>query len=554
MKQTLAHCIAQSIQQARQESLFQFDPELTPEIVIENPAEKSHGDFACTIAMRLAKVAKMSPRAIAEIIADRLEHETIAKVEIAGPGFINFFIQPSYYFQQVQQILSAGENYGRQPVCTDKSVMVEFVSANPTGPLHIGHGRGAAVGDAIARILSFAGWNIFREYYVNDAGNQMNNLGRSTYIRYMQLLGYDIQLDDQCYQGEYIRDIARDILTKYGPKFEGDESCISLFTQLTGDVILQGIREDLATFRVYFDNYFSEITLHNDGQVEQKLSELKQQNKIYEKDSALWARTSDFGDDKDRVVQRTNGETTYFAADIAYHRNKIERGFHTMIDVWGADHHGYVPRMKAAIQLLGRDPADLEIVLIQLVSLLRSGEPVAMSTRSGEFDSLIDVINEVGTDAARYFFLMRRSDSHLDFDLELAKQQTNDNPVFYVQYCHARCCSILEQLKTNNLYYNINPQQINLDCLDTTQELELCKSLCRFPEVIQQAASTREPHRIPHYLNEVASAFHSFYNVCHVMGAPDDKRLKARTLLVEATAQVVRNGLEVIGVSAPQKM
>lgn len=556
MRQLIAECVRNAIEQAIQRGTLSLpEGQGLPEIIIENPKEKSFGDFACTIAMPLAKIMGQPPRAIAQAIMAHLSHSAIEKVEIAGPGFMNFFVRPAASLEVLRTILREGEQYGRSAVGQNRRVMVEFVSANPTGPLHIGHGRGAAVGDAIARILEYAGYNVHREYYINDAGNQMNNLGLSTYIRYMQLLGHEeMALEESCYQGDYITDIARDVLTKYGRKFEGDRSSIPFFTTLTGDVILQGIKDDLQRFRVSFDHYFSEKDLHEQGHVSRELDQLQTAGKAYEEGDALWVRTTAFGDDKDRVVRRGNGETTYFAADIAYHRNKFQRGFDTLIDIWGADHHGYVNRLKAAVNLLDRNPDDLEVILIQLVSLQRAGVPVAMSTRSGEFDALHDVLDEVGTDAARYFFLMRRCDSHLDFDLELAKQQTNDNPVFYVQYCHARCCSIIEQLKANDKYPQQNLDAIDFSVMDTEQEKDLAKVLGRFTEVVEGAALAREPHRIPHYLNEVASAFHSFYNVCRVMNAPTQELLAARTIMVEATRQVVCNGLHVIGIDAPQRM
>ncbi|WP_027389269.1 arginine--tRNA ligase [Chrysiogenes arsenatis] len=556
MKQVLSTIIRQSITKAITTGEFPIPPSQVPDIIIEIPKDKSFGDYACNVAMQLARPTRLSPRRIAEIIVTHsAEHPYMAKCEIAGPGFINFTIADAAYHDKLREVFVQQEQYGASNVGKKHKVMVEFVSANPTGPLHIGHGRGAAVGDTLARLLAFAGYDVTREYYINDAGNQMNNLGRSTYIRYMQLLGHEsFQLDENCYQGDYIIGIARDVVAKYGPKFEHDDAALPFFTKLTGDIILQGIIDDLKTFEVTFDTYFSEKSLHEGGHVARVLDQLLETKGAYEEDGALWVKTTNYTDDKDRVVRRSNGETTYFAADIAYHKNKLDREFTTIIDIWGADHHGYVGRMNAAMQLLGAPENTLEVILIQLVNLLRDGKPVAMSTRSGEFDALIDVLNEVGTDAARYFFLMRRSDSQLDFDLELAKKQTNENPVFYVQYSHARCCSIVEQLKANQQYPALPLENISLAAVTSPQERELIKTLVKFPEVVAGAALAREGHRIPHYLNELASNFHSFYNTCRVIGAETDELTAARTTLVEATRQVVANGLHLLGVSAPQKM
>lgn len=556
MKQVLSTIIRQSIKKAITTGEFPIPPSQVPDIIIEIPKDKNFGDYACNVAMQLARPTRLSPRRIAEIImAHSVDHPYIAKCEIAGPGFINFTIADAAYHDKLREVFVQQERYGASDVGNNSKVMVEFVSANPTGPLHIGHGRGAAVGDTLARILAFAGYDVTREYYINDAGNQMNNLGRSTYIRYMQLLGHEsFQLDTNCYQGDYIIDIARDVIAKYGPKFENDDTALPFFTKLTGDLILQGIIDDLKTFSVTFDTYFSEKSLHADGCVTAVLDELLETKGAYEDDGALWVKTTNFADDKDRVVRRSNGETTYFAADIAYHKNKLDREFTTIIDIWGADHHGYVGRMNAAMQLLGAPDNTLEVILIQLVNLLRDGKPVAMSTRSGEFDALIDVLKEVGTDAARYFFLMRRSDSQLDFDLELAKKQTNENPVFYVQYSHARCCSIVEQLQANQQYPAHPLENIPLAVATSPQERELLKTIVKFPEIVAGAALAREGHRIPHYLNELAANFHSFYNTCRVIGAETNELTAARVALVEATRQVVANGLHLLGVSAPQKM
>ncbi|RQW83602.1 MAG: arginine--tRNA ligase [Geobacter sp.] len=527
-----------------------------PEIVIEVPAHAEHGDFATNVAMQLAKQEKKAPRQIAENLVKELEcnSELLEKVEIAGPGFINFFIQKDLWRESLKCIVAAGDDYGKGTAGNGKKVQVEFVSANPTGPLHIGHGRGAATGDAVASILSAAGFEVNREYYINDAGNQMDTLGRSVYLRYCELLGKSIEFPENCYQGDYIKDIARDLVTKFASRYldAPEEKSIPVFAKLGGDIILQGIKQDLEDFGVVHNSWFSEQTLFDSGKVAEAISYMQQNGFIYENDGALWFRTTDFGDDKDRVVVRGNGVTTYFASDIAYHKEKYERGFDWVIDVWGADHHGYVPRLKGIVQGLGRSADDLKIILVQLVSLLRDGVPVAMSTRSGEFVTLKEVVDEVGRDAARYFFLMRRSDSQLDFDLELAKRQSTENPVYYVQYAHARICSIFETVTERGLVPK-DFSKIPLQKLDSSEEMSLIKLLGQFPEVVEGSALNFEPHRITYYLQELAGLFHSFYNKHRVIGE-DPELSAARLLLLKCTAQTLKNGLSLLGVSAPERM
>ena len=529
---------------------------IVPEIVIEVPTHAEHGDFATNVAMQLAKPEKKAPRQIAEILINTLKNnsELFEKVEIAGPGFINFFINKSLWRDSLKSIVIAGDDYGKGTAGKGKKVQVEFVSANPTGPLHIGHGRGAATGDAVASILTAAGFEVEREYYINDAGNQMDTLGKSVYLRYCELLGKPAEFPEKCYQGDYIKDIARDLITKFGSRYldiPEDES-IPVFARLGGDIILQGIKQDLEDFGVVHNTWFSEQTLFDSGKVDEAISQMQQNGFIYENEGALWFRTTDFGDDKDRVVVRSNGVTTYFASDIAYHKEKYQRGFDWVIDVWGADHHGYVPRLKGIVQGLGRDADDLKIILVQLVSLMRDGVPVAMSTRSGEFVTLKEVVDEVGRDAARYFFLMRRSDSQLDFDLELAKRQSTENPVYYVQYAHARICSIFETATERG----ITPEdfsKIPLGKLDAPEEMALIKFLGQFPAVVEGSALNFEPHRITYYLQELAGLFHSFYNKHRVIGE-DPELSAARLLLLKCTAQTLKNGLLLLGVSAPERM
>jgi len=529
---------------------------IVPEIVIEVPAHSEHGDFATNVAMQLAKPEKKAPRQIAEILVKMLESnsELFEKVEIAGPGFINFFIKKELWRESLKRIVVAGDDYGKGTAGNGKKVQVEFVSANPTGPLHIGHGRGAATGDAVASILSAAGFEVNREYYINDAGNQMDTLGRSVYLRYCELLGKSIEFPANCYQGDYIKDIARDLVTKFASRYldAPEEESIPVFARLGGDIILQWIKQDLEDFGVVHNSWFSEQTLFDSGKVAEAITYMQQNGFIYENDGALWFRTTDFGDDKDRVVARGNGVTTPSASDIAYHKEKFERGFDWVIDVWGADHHGYVPRLKGIVQGLGRSADDLKIILVQLVSLLRDGVPVAMSTRSGEFVTLKEVVDEVGRDAARYFFLMRRSDSQLDFDLELAKRQSTENPVYYVQYAHARICSIFETVTERGLVPN-DFTKIPLGKLDSSEEMSLIKLLGQFPEVVEGSALNFEPHRITYYLQELAGLFHSFYNKHRVIGE-DPELSAARLLLLKCTAQTLKNGLTLLGVSAPERM
>ena len=553
MKEQLRACILKGI-----EGCF-ADGTLTsgevPAINVEKPAHPEHGDFATNVAMQMAKPERKSPRAIAEILVKKLagSSDLIESLEIAGPGFINFFIKDAAWRKVLVEIDQAGSEFGRSTVGAGKKVQVEFVSANPTGPLHIGHGRGAATGDAVASLLEAAGFDVQREYYINDAGNQMNTLGLSGLLRYRQLLGQEVEFPENCYQGDYIKDIARDAITKHGDRFlkVPQEEGVAFFAKMGGDLILRGIDEDLQSFGVRLDNWFSEQSLFDDGKVTSAIAEMQEKGLIYEQDGALWFRTTDYGDDKDRVVVRSNGVTTYFASDIAYHREKFSRGFDWVIDVWGADHHGYVPRLKGIVQGLGRDPEDLGIILVQLVSLLRDGAPVAMSTRSGEFVTLKEVVDEVGRDAARFFFLMRRSDSQLDFDLELAKRQSTDNPVYYVQYAHARIKSIFETARERG--FEPAFENVRLDLLESADDMALIKKLSVYPELLEAAALNFEPHRITYYLQELAGEFHSFYNKSRVI-TEEPELTQARLFLLHCVAVTIKNALTVLGISAPERM
>jgi arginyl-tRNA synthetase len=434
-------------------------------------------------------------------------------------------------------------------------VQVEYVSANPTGPLHIGHGRGAAIGDSLTRILRATGHEVQTEYYLNDAGRQMLMLGNSVWIRLKQLAGQDVALPDESYKGEYIRDIAADILADKGQSFldTPEDEAVKYCKDVAVDEILTGIKEDLTNFRVEHQNWFSEKSLVNDGIVEKTLADLKAKGLAYDKDGALWFESTRFGDDKDRVLRKSNGYLTYFASDIAYHADKIDRGFDLMVDIWGADHHGYVPRMKAGIEAIGNDRESLQVILVQLVNLLRNGEQIAMSTRAGKFETLADVCQEVGVDAARFIFLSRKSDSHLDFDLEVVKQQSMDNPVYYVQYAHARICSLMAKAEERGIK-ETEPKMDLLTLLDTPEDLALLKKMDRFPDVLTLAARTLSPHHVSYYLQELAGDLHRYYNVHHILNAPQPELLQARLHLFKAVAQILRNGLDLLGVSAPEKM
>ena len=526
------------------------------EIQLEVPRVEAHGDFATNIALTLAKPNKCSPRDIAASFVEQLADGDgyFARVEIAGPGFINLVISPSAWFQILDEIHRLGHDYGRSHLGHGRSVQVEFVSANPTGPLHVGHGRGAAVGDALASILEATGHRVEREYYINDAGTQIETLGRSVFLRYQQLLGRQVDFPETCYQGDYIQARAREMQKIHGDSYlnVSEEEALPLFSDYAGKRILDGIRNDLQEFGVNYDRWFSEKSLYENGAVDRVIETLKAAGHIYEKDGALWFRSTVLGDEKDRVVVRANGMTTYFASDLAYHQDKYLRGLDLVIDLWGADHHGYMDRMYAGVMALGQEREALRLLLVQLVNLLRKGQQVTMSTRAGEFVTLRDVIAEVGRDAARFIFLTRRSDSPLDFDLELAKEKSADNPVYYVQYAHARISSIIRLAEEQKLALDVK-EKLDFNRLNLPEEIALIKQLSLYPEVVENSARFLEPHRIPYYLTQLASAFHSYYK--HHRIIQDDLALaQARFNLVQAIRVVIRNGLGLLGVSAPEKM
>ena len=526
-------------------------------VEVETPKHGAHGDLATNFAMLNASAQKMAPRKIAEAVLHHLADPEgiIAQTEIAGPGFINFFISQTAWHPFLEEIHEKDTAYGASGIGAGQKVQVEFVSANPTGPLHVGHGRGAVVGDTVAALLDFCGYVVSREYYINDSGKQIQTLGRSVYLRCLEASGRAIDFPEDCYQGDYIKEIADAVSAENGEwiRSEEPEAAIAYLARHAGTKILEGIREDLTVLGVGFDNWFSEQSLYDSNKVENGILELQAQGLVYEKDGALWFRTEAHGDEKDRVVVRNNGQTTYFASDIAYHRDKFDRGFDQIIDVWGADHHGYIARIKAAIKAAGKDERQFHVILTQLVNLLRGGEPVTMSTRAGRFVTLREVIDEVGRDAVRFIFLTRHYDSQLDFDLEVAKQQTNDNPVYYVQYVHARISSIFKKAETEKGIQPAAGRPDSVDRLTEPEEIALIKHMSRYPEVIDTAAQWMEPHRIAFYLMDLAAAFHAYYNKHRVL--TDDPALaNARLYLVGAVRRIIRNGLLLLGVSAPETM
>ena len=527
-----------------------------PEIEVEEPNAGSHGDFSTNISMVMASIQKMPPRKIAEAIIKNINDPDgmLDKTEIAGPGFINFFLNKHSWHPVLREIHEQDALYGASDIGKEKKIQVEFVSANPTGPLHVGHGRGAAVGDSVANILLFCGYNVEKEYYINDSGRQINTLGRSVFLRYKELFEADVQFPEDCYQGDYVRDLAGKARDDNGDKLlsMSEEEAIKYCARFAAKDILSEIKEDLESFGVVFDRWYSEQSLFDSGKVDKIINDFRKQNIIFEDDGALWFRTKDFGDEKNRVVVRSNGLTTYFASDIAYHQDKFDRGFERVVDVWGADHHGYIPRVSAAIEASGHTRDKFNVILIQLVNLLRDGEPVAMSTRSGEFVTLRDVISEVGSDAARFIFLTRHYESALDFDLELAKKKTNDNPVYYVQYVHARISSIVRKAQERGIS-EIVWNDAAISRLNEPEEIQLIKIMARYPEIVRCSAEYMEPHRITYYLMNLASAFHAYYNKHRVL--TDEAELTiGRLYLVLAIKKIIRNGLSLLGVSAPEKM
>jgi arginyl-tRNA synthetase len=571
MKITIRKIILDAAQKAYENGLLTSDQ--VPEMEIEEPRHQSHGDFSTNFAMVCAAIQKMPPRKIAQILVSEIEASNnasdgvsgktpgktanlIEKIEIAGPGFINFFLSNKAWHPVIDTILSQDKIYGASDMGKNEKIQVEFVSANPTGPLHVGHGRGAAVGDSVGNILDFAGFDVQKEFYINDSGRQIRTLGNSVWIRLQQIAGKEIKFPDDCYQGDYIMDLARKILEKEGNKFiqKDEDQAITHCAEFAAKKILSGIKQDLSDFGVTFDQWFSEQSLYEAGRVQKMIDDFQSKDLIFEKEGALWFRTQDFGDEKNRVVVRNNGLTTYFASDIAYHMEKYERGFDKVIDVWGADHHGYIKRIDASIVASGQKSEQFEVILVQLVNLLKGGKPFQMSKRAGDFVTLKNIVDEVGRDAARFLFLSRSYDSGLDFDLELAKQKNSDNPVYYVQYVHARITGILLKAKQEGILQDIDFNEAkNLHLLNAVEEINLIKILSAFKENVEKSAKTLHPHVIFTYLMSLAAAFHSYYNKYKVI--TDDKELtRARLSLVLGVKKVIRNALTLLGVSAPERM
>lgn len=588
MKSHIQTLITQSLQKLQQTGLLPSD--INANIVVEHARDKKFGDFASNIAMILAKSTKTNPRDLAVKIIENLPSSSkISKAEIAGPGFINFFVQENAFNDVVAQILQEKQNFGRNQSNKEELIHIEFVSSNPTGPLHVGHGRSAAFGSALCHLLRANGARLHTEYYVNDAGRQMNILATSVFLRYLELLGEKINFPRNGYKGDYIADIAQALLDKYGKQFQVDlaalyqdvptdeisegqgdkeahidglianaqqllgEKSYQLIFDLALETILAGIQHDLADFGVTYDEWFSERSLFNDDFIYKTIAQLKVNGHTYESEGNVWFRSTDFGDDKDRVLIRKNGIPTYFATDISYHLSKFVRGASHVIDVLGSDHHGYIPRVKAAMQALNIPTEKLTFLTVQFAILFRGEERVQMSTRSGSFVTLHDLQEEVGKDAARYFYVMRKNEQHLDFDLELAKSQSNDNPVYYIQYAHARICSVLRQLAEKGLTVDTAQGLANLTLLNEPHEKALIELLDKYPEVVESAGRAYEPHQVCHYLKELANHFHSYYNA-HQFSVAEPALRNARMTLILAVKQVLNNGLELLGISAPEAM
>ena len=586
MKQKIEGLIIQAVEKLMAEGVLNLDT--TPAIMIERTRDAQHGDFASNLALVLAKPAKLNPRQLAEkIIAALPINDAITKIELAGPGFINFFVNPNMQYAVIKQIHELGHSFGLSTIGKGKKIQVEFVSANPTGPLHVGHGRGAAYGSAVSDLLEAVGFEVHREYYVNDAGRQMDILATSIWLRYLEVCGEHVTFPSNAYRGDYARTIASDIYNNDkdnyrrtielvledipadepdgGDKDEHIDALIARMKTLLGPVlyreffqiglatILEDIKLDLIEFGVDYQQWFSERQLMDDSSVENALERLRIGGYLYEQEGAIWFSSSQLGDEKDRVVIRENGQYTYFASDIAYHMNKLDRGFDQIIDIWGADHHGYVPRVKAAIKALGADESKLNVLLVQFAVLYRGEERVQMSTRSGEFVTLRQLRSEVGKDAARFFYLMRRSEQHMDFDLKLATSKSNDNPVFYVQYAHARVCSVLRQLDEKGWGKNLLLGLENLEKLTEEHESSLLATLARYPEVLERSALQYEPHQLVIYLRDLAHDFHTYYNA-HQFLVDDEVLRNARLSLICAVKQVLANGLGLLSINAPESM
>jgi len=582
MKQIVAQLVSNAI--ASLPELADAAADLSIESTVERTRDASHGDFASNVAMRLAKSARKSPRDIAASLVEAIGDNVIVdKIEIAGPGFINFYLSPAAFHAELESILEAGDDYGRQPQKDAPKILLEFVSANPTGPLHVGHGRHGSYGATVGNLLEAAGYPVFREYYVNDAGRQMDILGVSVWLRWLEARGVAVDFPKGGYRGDYIREIAGEVDTSGIDPVTAEavaadlpnnsdenadayvDALVARCKELHGEdgfdrirqqsleSIRADIEDDLAGFGVVFDNWYSEQQLTKGDAIDRALAVLEERGMLYVKDGATWFRATDFGDEKDRVVVRDNGVKTYFASDIAYHFEKRERGFDLLLDILGADHHGYVPRVRAGLEAMGYEGEDLEVELVQFVTLYRGGEKMQMSTRSGEFDTLRQLRAEVGNDAARFYYVSRSNDQHLDFDLDVAKSQSNDNPVYYIQYAHARVASVFRQLAEKSLQWDEANGRAHLDLLTEPQEKTLMTTLSRYPEVVELAANNRAPQHLVHFLRDLANDFHTYYNA-HAFIVDDADLRDARLYLISATRNVIANGLGILGVSAPDKM
>jgi arginyl-tRNA synthetase len=550
VKKTILDSIEKNIKQSN------FQIKIIPELILLTPKNKSHGDLSTNIAMQLSRELKLKPLDIAHFIVDNLniKDSIIGEVEIVRPGFINFCLKENWLYQIIDEIREKGEDYGKVNLGKGKKIQVEFVSVNPTGPLHVGHGKCAAVGDALSNILKAAGYKVEKEYYINDQGRQIDLLGQSVQVRYNNLLGEEEEFPPDGYKGKYIIDLAKDIIDKFQDKYKGrdDQESREFFKEFTLKNILEGIKEDLKDFGVEFDEWFSESSLYKQNKLQEVIELLQQKGFLYKEKGALWLKTTIFGDEKDRVVIRENSIPTYFASDIAYHQDKYQRGFEKIIDIWGADHHGYIQRMKAAVQALGYPEDSLGVLIVQFVTLIRDGKEVGMSTRGGEFITLKDLIKEVGKDVARYFFLMRSHDSHTEFDLDVAKSQSMENPVYYIQYAYARICSIIK--KAEQAGVKIDKSKLSkLQLLDKEEEFELIKKLSSLKEVIKKSALTWKPHFLTTYLYDLASSFHKYYTV-HRIITEDEELTRARLILIDCTRIVLFNSLKILGVSVPESM
>ncbi|MGM0866893.1 MAG: arginine--tRNA ligase [Bacillota bacterium] len=526
-----------------------------PDVILEVPKEKSHGDYSTNMAMQLARVAKKAPRMIADDIMANFDQSkaSIEKMEIAGPGFINFYMNNEYLTDLIPLILDQNQEYGQSDAGNGERVNVEFVSANPTGDLHLGHARGAAVGDSLCNVLEKAGYKVTREYYINDAGNQIHNLAISVEARYFQALGEDKAMPEDGYHGADIIGIGKKLAEEFGSKYAevSDEERYKFFREYGLKIEMAKLQKDLEMFRVPFNVWYSETSLYENGKIDAALKTLKDNGHVYEEEGATWFRSTVLGDDKDRVLIKNDGTYTYLTPDISYHQDKFERGHDVLINIWGADHHGYIPRMKAAIEALGFDREKLEVEVIQLVHLYKNGEKMKMSKRTGKAVTLRELVEEVGLDAVRYFFAMRSADTHMDFDLDLAVSQSNENPVYYAQYAHARICSILRQAEEQGL---ASEDKIDLKLIGTEKEVDLLKKLGEFPQMVADSAEKRTPHRVANYINDLASAFHSFYNANKVLDEENRELTTARLALVKVVRVTLQNALALIGVAAPEKM